>query len=68
MPLRVMTKDLRKWKRKMKPVIHQLNFFQQDFSFDYLDDNYYKYLVNYYQSINDRCDRWELVTLCNSPR
>lgn len=57
-------KDLRKWKRKMKPVLAQLNFFSQEFSFDYLDDNYYKYLVNYYQSINYR---WELVTFCNAP-
>ena len=64
MILVLMNKDLRKWKRKMKPVIKQLNFFQQEFAFDYLDDNYYKYLVNYYQSINDK---WELVTLCNSP-
>ena len=56
-------KDLRKWKRKMKPVLAQLNFFKNDLSHDYLDEDYYKYLVNYYQSINDR---WELVTLCNT--
>ena len=57
-------KDLRRWKRKMKPVLAQLNFFHVEFAVDFLDDNYYKYLVNYYQSINDK---WDLVTLCNSP-
>lgn len=58
-------KDLRKWKRKMKPVLAQINFFQIDLAYEYLDEDYYKYLVNYYQSINDK---WELVTLCDSPR
>lgn len=54
-----MKKDLKRWKRKMKPVLAQLNFFQLDFSADFLDETYYKYLVNYYQSINDR---WEFVS------
>ncbi len=56
----IVMKDLRKWKRKMKPILKQLNFFQHDLAAEFLDDEYYKYLVNYYKSINDK---WELVTL-----